>query len=136
MQLVVRTAAVAPAAAAPKRAAILIYPGVQIIDYTGPWEAFGRVGNVYGVSVGGAPITTSMGMQVVPNHALGEEPPADVLVVPGGGNSGEPGSTPRGVGAQLENAAVIDWIRARAEHATAVLSPACGQRSRNTGNTR
>jgi putative intracellular protease/amidase len=102
--------------------AVLLFDGVQIIDYTGPWEAFGRVGTVYGVSIGGAPITTSMGMQVVPNHALGQEPLPDVLVVPGGGNSGEPGSTPHGVGAQLANPAVIEWIRATAERATTVLS--------------
>jgi len=102
--------------------AVLLFDGVQIIDYTGPWEAFGRRGNVYGVSEHGQPITTSMGMQVVPNHSFADAPPADVLVVPGGGNSGEPGSTPYGVGAQLAIPAVIDWIRATAERATMVLS--------------
>lgn len=102
--------------------AVLLFDGVQIIDYTGPLEAFGRRGTVYGVSEHGKPITTSMGMQVVPNHSFPDAPAADVLVVPGGGNSGEPGSTPYGVGAQLANPAVIDWIRATAEHATMVLS--------------
>src|SRR5690348_8714212 len=102
--------------------AVLLFDGVQIIDYTGPWEVFGRRGNVYGVSEHGRPITTSMGMRVTPNHSFADAPPADVVVVPGGGNSGEPGSTPFGVGAQLERPAVIDWIRESAERATAVLS--------------
>lgn len=102
--------------------AILLFDGVQIIDYTGPWEAFGHRGSVYGVSEHGRPIVTSMGMQVVPNHAFADAPPADVLVVPGGGNSGEPGREPLGVGAQLDNAAVIEWIRRTADRAQIVLS--------------
>lgn len=101
---------------------VLLFDGVQIIDYTGPWEAFGRVGDVYGVSETGEAITTSMGMRVVPNHAFADAPAPDVVVIPGGGNSGEPGSNPYGVGAQLERPAVIDWIRSNAERATAVLS--------------
>ena len=104
------------------KTAVLLFDGVQIIDYTGPWEAFGRRGSVYGVSERGQPITTSMGMQVVPSYAIADAPQPDILVVPGGGNSGEPGSTPYGVGAQLERPAVIDWIRTTADRATAVLS--------------
>jgi hypothetical protein len=45
-----------------------------------------------------------------------------VLVIPGGGTSGEPGAAAIGVGAQLENAAVINWIRRTAAGAKSVLS--------------
>jgi putative intracellular protease/amidase len=102
--------------------AVLLFDDIQIIDFTGPWEAFGRRGTVYGVSETGEAILTSMGMRVVPSYSIAAAPPPDILVVPGGGNSGEPGSTPYGVGAQLELPAVIEWIRATAERASAVLS--------------
>lgn len=102
--------------------AILIFDNVQIIDYTGPYEAFGRRGHAYTVAQRPDPIVTEMGMRVIPNFVFGAEPAPDVLVVPGGGNSGEPGSKPRGVGAQLENEAVIRWVRASADRAAFVLS--------------
>ena len=51
--------------------AILIFEGVQIIDYTGPYEVFGgvyvngaRAFNVYTVTEKTDPITTAMGMSV------------------------------------------------------------------------
>src|ERR1051325_11814455 len=46
--------------------AILIFKGVQIIDYTGPYEVFGGARfNVYTVAEKAEPITTAMGMTVV-----------------------------------------------------------------------
>ena len=45
-----------------KKVAILIFDGVQIIDYTGPYEVFGQAGlQVFTVAVTAAPITTNMG---------------------------------------------------------------------------
>ena len=102
--------------------AILVFDGVQIIDYTGPCEALGRRGPAYLVAENGAALTTNMGMQVVPNYSFGQEPKPDVLVIPGGGSSGEPGSRRYGVGAQLDNDTVIDWIRSTAAASTHVLS--------------
>src|SRR5678815_3240683 len=56
---------------APRNLAILIFDGVQIIDYTGPYETFGHAYsndgpafNIYTVSEKTAPITTAMGMTV------------------------------------------------------------------------
>lgn len=66
--------------------AILIYDGVQIIDHAVPFEVFGQfsLNNVYLVSADGGPITTYMGMQVLPNYSFADAPAPDVLVLPGG----------------------------------------------------
>ena len=105
--------------------AILIFDGVQIVDYTGPYEALGSGGrrNVYTVAEKPDVITTAMGMRVVPNYTFANQPKPDIIVVPGGGNSGEPAArVPRGVGAQLNNEAVIRWIRESAAQSKYVMS--------------
>src|SRR4051794_13769053 len=77
--------------------AILIFDGVQIIDYTGPYEVFGAAGlNVYTVSEKTEAITTNMGMSVNPKYNFDNHPKPDILLIPGGS-----------VGKQLENPKVI-----------------------------
>jgi putative intracellular protease/amidase len=102
----------------PRNLAILIFPGVQIIDYTGPWEVFGHafaddapVFRIYTVAEKIEPITTAMGMSVNPAFTLATAPKPDVLVVPGGN-----------VEPQLDNGAVIAWLRSSARGAEVVLS--------------
>lgn len=102
-------------------AAILLFDGVQIIDYTGPYELLGGARfNVYTVAEKRT-IATAFGMSVNPTYLLGNEPKPDILVIPGGGNI-IPGAQGAGVGAQLENTAVIDWIKKRSESAQYVMS--------------
>lgn len=68
-----------------KTVAILLFPGVQIIDYTGPWEVFGQANwNVFTVAKTDELLETAMGMQVKPHYAFGDAPEADFLLVPGG----------------------------------------------------
>lgn len=66
--------------------AILVYDGVQVIDHAVPFEVFGQfsLNNVYLVAADSDPITTYMGMQVVPNYSFADAPMPDVLVLPGG----------------------------------------------------
>jgi putative intracellular protease/amidase len=100
------------AKSARKNVAILIFDGVQIIDYTGPYEVFGQAHfNVFTVSEKGAPITTSMGMKVTPAYAFANSPDPDILVIPGGDVDG-----------QYANLRVIDWIRRKAGAAQTVMS--------------
>jgi putative intracellular protease/amidase len=92
--------------------AILIFEGVQIIDYTGPFEVFGQAGfNVYTVAEKAEPLTTSMGMIVTPNYTLGHSPRPDIIVLPGGD-----------VDRTVESAAVMKWIRDGEGNARHVLS--------------
>jgi putative intracellular protease/amidase len=107
-----------PSKSAPRNLAILIFDGVQIIDYTGPFETFGHVYsndgpafNIYTVSEKTNAITTSMGMSVNPKYSFENAPQPDVLVVPGGDVRG-----------QLANPAVIKWVQEKAKGAEIVLS--------------
>ena len=91
---------------------ILIFPGVQIIDYTGPYEVFGQGGCIpFTVAKSAAPLKTSMGMNVTPAYTLANAPQPDVIVIPGGD-----------VDATVSDPEVIAWIRANAPHAKYVMS--------------
>jgi putative intracellular protease/amidase len=95
-----------------KRVAILIFNGVQIIDYAGPYEVFGQAGcNVYTVAPSAEAITTAMGMRVLPSYTLDNSPRPDIIVIPGGGVT-ETQNDPR----------VIKWIQDNAKDAEHVLS--------------
>jgi len=92
---------------APRNLAIFIFDGVQIIDYTGPFEVLGqahdgeqRLFNIYTVAEKGGPITTNMGMTVVPKYTFDDMPRADVLLLPGGNTQ-----------PQLANPKVINWVQ-------------------------
>ena len=107
----------APVGPARKKVAILLFNGAQIIDYTGPYEVFGAAGfDVYTVAATHHPITTAMGMTVVPAHAFADAPQPDVLVVPGGG-----------VKATCDDPRTLQWIRdvtARDQHTLSVCNGA------------
>ena len=95
-----------------KKVAILIFDGVEIIDYTGPYEMFGAANcDVYTVAETRTPVTTSMGMTVVPKFAFADAPQPDVLVVPGGG-----------VKAASNSATTLAWVTGVTAHATHTLS--------------
>jgi len=84
-----------------KKVAILVFNGVEIIDYTGPWEVFGAAGyQVYTVAEEKEPVTTAMGMTVVPSYTFADAPQPDILLVPGGGVRRAQDSQP-----------TLDWIR-------------------------
>jgi copper(I)-binding protein/putative intracellular protease/amidase len=98
--------------AASKKAAILLFDGVEIIDYTGPYEVFGGSGiQVFTIAASSSPITTSMGMRVIPHYSLDDAPPADILLIPGGG-----------VSATQDDPRVLKWIQERSKRAEYVMS--------------
>ena len=95
-----------------KRVAIFIFDGVQIIDYTGPYEVFGQAGfEVFTVAEKADAVTTAMGMSVNPRHTFANHPAPNILVIPGGG-------VPR----HQDNPHVIKWIQDNAKQAEIVLS--------------
>jgi len=101
----------------PRTVGILIFDGVQIIDYTGPYEVFGQAGfSVFTISQDGKTVTTAMGMSVNPTYSFENSPNPDVLVIPGGS-----------VGPVEENDVIIDWVRkqsVRADHVQSVCNGA------------
>lgn len=102
-----------PAAEAPRKVAILLFPGVQIIDYTGPFEVFGQAGfEVFTVAEEKGPLRTNMGMTVTPDHTFADAPAADLLVLPGG-------DVPSLAGREH---AAVRWILQTQEKASTILS--------------
>lgn len=95
---------------------IVLFDGVQIIDFAGPYEVFGTAGfGVVTLTRDGKPITTAMGLRVSPDHDFASAPAFDVLLVPGGD-----------VGDAQQDRALLDFIRSRAANAEHVLSVCTG----------
>ena len=75
-----------PAPQQTKTVVIFIFPSVEIIDYSGPWEIFGGVGyKVVTVAAKKDPIKTVYGQTVTPDYTFADCPKADILLLPGGG---------------------------------------------------
>ena len=86
-----------------KKIAILLFDGVEIIDFSGPYEVFGAAGfDVYTVAKSTEPVTTAMGLTVTPKYSFDDAPTPDVLVVPGGG-----------VNAMQHDSSALRWIAAQ-----------------------
>jgi len=86
----------AAAAPAPKKVAILIFDGVQIIDYSGPYEVFADAGyDVFAVAATQRPVITAAGdgEKIVPKYTFADAPQADIVVIPGGGYEAPSNST-------------------------------------------
>jgi putative intracellular protease/amidase len=103
---------------------VLLFPGVQIIDYSAPYEVFSQAGvyNIFTVAESSAPISTSGGQgaaTVVAKYTFADHPKPDIVIIPGGGGS-RPGDG--GVGNQTANPNLIRWIQNQAANATTVLS--------------
>jgi putative intracellular protease/amidase len=112
MPLVEQGAAARDVHAGRKKVAILIFDGVQIIDFTGPYEVFGSADfDVYTVAETAAPVTTAMGMKVVPKNTFADAPRPDVLVVPGGGVRGA-----------RDSKATLKWVTDTTAHAQHTMS--------------
>lgn len=106
-----------PASTRKPRVAILIYDDVQIIDHAAPWEVLGQysLNEVFTVAKDTTPVTTFMGMRVIPSYGFGDHPEPDVVVIPGG--------DAREV---VDDPEVIGWIRRHAPESRYVLGVCSG----------
>jgi transcriptional regulator GlxA family with amidase domain len=111
---------------------ILIFDGVEVLDFAGPYEVFSRTRLVPGpesrrsdesapfrvvtIAAGAGLTRATGGLQVQPDHTFADAPPIDLLIVPGG----------FGTRALLEDAPTLDWIRGRARSAGQVASVCTG----------
>lgn len=94
------------------KVAVLVFPGVQILDFTGPYDVFAAAGfEVFTVASSREPLFTGGGLAILPSYALSEAPAAEIVVIPGGG-----------VEQHLEDQALMGWIRGATEKAESVLS--------------
>lgn len=97
---------------------LLVFPRVQQLDLTGPYDVFASLPDaaVHLVWKDRAPLTSSSGLVLVPDTTFDACPPLDVICVPGGA----------GVGALMEDAEVLDFLRRQASAARFVTSVCTG----------
>src|SRR5688572_6643623 len=101
---------------------ILLFDDVEELDFAGPWEVFGMAalvagsGRVVSIAERVDPIRAAKGLRVVPDHSFESSPALDVVVVPGG----------QGTRREVENTALLDWLRRVAESARWVTSVCTG----------
>src|SRR5690349_16854947 len=97
--------------------AIVLFDGVQIIDYSGPWEVFGQAGfKVFTVADKTEPLTTRFDEKVTADYSFDNGPDADIILLPGG----------RGTSKAADNPRAIKWIQDKAKNARYVMSVCTG----------
>lgn len=97
--------------------AIVLFDGVQIIDYAGPWEVFGQAGfKVFTVADKTGPLTTRFDQKLIADYSFDNGPDADIILIPGG----------RGTSKAAENPRAIKWIQDKAVNARYVMSVCTG----------
>lgn len=106
-----------------RRVLIAAFPGVQMLDVTGPAEVFSiatRLGaHRYEISVVArdeAPLPASSGLRLVPHGGLKNVREADTLLIPGGEGTRE----------AMRDEALLRWIQRTAERSRRVTSVCTG----------
>jgi transcriptional regulator GlxA family with amidase domain len=111
----------------PRNIEILAFPGVQLLDITGPLQVFASANQFaearglatpYASTVvsSDSQIVTSAGLELVARPLPRESTPVDTLIVPGGS----------GVDAAMADAGLVKWVRGRARMARRTVSVCTG----------
>jgi putative intracellular protease/amidase len=109
-----------------RRVAVVVYDGVELLDFAGPGEVFEvaagygesagrRAFEVYTVGRSREPITSQRFVEVVPQYGIAEAPLPDVLVIPGGSSGRVSG-----------DAEFLAWVKRAAEGAEITLTVCTG----------
>ncbi|MFP3496401.1 DJ-1/PfpI family protein [Pseudomonas sp. SIMBA_059] len=96
----------------------LLFPGVQQLDLTGPYDVLGALPDVqlHLVWKDLSPVTSSTSMVFTPTMSYADCPRLDVICVPGG----------TGVGALMEDPQTLDFLKEQAHTARYVTSVCTG----------
>jgi transcriptional regulator GlxA family with amidase domain len=103
---------------------VALFDGAEELDWAGPWEVLAAWAEqwpddgveVFTLAREDRPVTCAKGLRVLPDETWETAPPLDVLVYPGG----------RGTRRELQDEAVLDWIRGLAAGDTVVASVCTG----------
>lgn len=101
---------------------IYIFDNMEILDFAGPYEVFSvtselnqynffkvfTIGEMQGI------VKTANGLKVIADYSIGDHPPVDILIVPGG----------KGTRSEVKNQKVMDWIR-KTQPETAITMSVC-----------
>jgi len=112
-----------------KRVGIVLFEDIEVLDFCGPFEVFCAVRldeekrretpspfEVCLVAEAAEPVTTAGNMSVIPDYTFENCPALHILVVPGGW----------GTRKQLNNPALLAWLRARAAQVETLTSVCTG----------
>lgn len=103
-----------------KNVAILVFDDVEILDFTGPYEAFATAGriddsslfNVYTVAEKPGAIMARDHLSINPRYSFSDAPRTDILIVPGG-----PGTEK-----EIFNDTLISWVKRTSQEVELLLS--------------
>ncbi len=108
---------------------IVLFENVEVLDFCGPFEVFSvtRLNEerrreepspfeVLLVAEKDAPVITTGGMKVIPDHTFDNCPKLHILVVPGGW----------GVRKEIRNPTMLNWVRTRASEVETLTSVCTG----------
>lgn len=93
------------------KVAILLFEGVQIIDFTGPFEVLGQAGYQVITVSENLSVVTYMGMKVNSDYTFANVPEASIFIIPGGEITGT-----------RQSAETIQWIKEYSEKSDLVMS--------------
>lgn len=96
----------------------LIFPSMDQLDFTGPFEVFSSVPDTQVLTVWKdlEPVRDMHGLALTPDHTFLDAPESDVLLVPGGFGQED----------LMEDEAVLDFLRMHAAQARIVFSVCTG----------
>ena len=109
------------------KVAIFIFPGVEVLDFAGPYEVFTTASRVHArmhpaapqpfevftIAQDAQPIKAQAGLAVLADYTSATHPPIDLLIVPGGV-----------VTEELNKPAIISWLAATAAQ-TQITASVC-----------
>ncbi len=111
-------------AAPPRQVSILIFDDAEVLDVAGPYEVFSVAGRRHGlepfrvslVAERAEKVSLRNSFVVEPHFTLSQAPAPDIVIIPGG----------YGTRRELDNPALLEWIRGQAGRAELVLSVCTG----------
>ncbi|MGU3537537.1 DJ-1/PfpI family protein [Methylobacterium sp. A54F] len=105
-------------AGAPIEIGFVLFPDVQQLDLTAPYEVFASLPGtrLHLAAASPAPVASSTGLVLAPTTTFADCPPLDVICVPGGA----------GTLALLDDAVVLDFVRRQAAGARFVTAVCTG----------
>jgi len=100
------------------RFGVLVFPDVNVLDFTGPLEVFHNLPTVHLhiVAANTQPLQCDNGLVVTPDTSYNECPQLDLLLVPGGD----------GVGALMQDEATLEFLRRQGQQAKYITSVCTG----------
>jgi transcriptional regulator GlxA family with amidase domain len=109
-----------------KNVAIVLYEGVEVLDFAGPAEVFesasgyGSNGtqdgfNVFTVSRSRSPLVSQGFLDITPDYSIDDSPKPDILVLPGGNSQ-----------SVIDDAAWMEWVKTCGRDAEHVLTVCTG----------